>query len=348
MITLDQFVLPHELEATEPPEITLGRRDAVRMLVSIGEQTPRPSVARDLARWLDEGDLVVLNTSATIPAAIDATTADGRAVVVHLSTELPTDLHLVEIRRSEVDGSTSPDGGDHAGETLALAGGGSVRILGRMPRSVRLWVATLALPTSLLEHLHRFGRPIRYRYVPDSWPLHAYTNAFAVEPGSAEMPSAGRVVTAEVVTDLVAHGIVVAPIVLHTGVASLEAHETPYPERYRVPPATARLVNATHAAGGRVVAVGTTVVRALETVAADDGTVHPGSGWTELVISPERGVRVVDGLLTGWHEPAASHLRMLEAIAGRRALELAYGAALDGRYRWHEFGDVHLILKERR
>ncbi len=245
----------------------------------------------------------------------------------------------------EADGSTSPDADDHAGETLALAGGGSVRILGRMPRSVRLWVATLTLPAPLLEHLHRFGRPIRYRYVPDSWPLYAYTNAFAVEPGSAEMPSAGRVVTAEVVTDLVAHGIVVAPIVLHTGVASLEAHEAPYPERYRVPASTARLVNATHAAGGRVVAVGTTVVRALETVAAEDGFVHPGSGWTELVISPERGVRVVDGLLTGWHEPEASHLRMLEAIAGRPALELAYGAALEGRYRWHEFGDVHLILR---
>jgi S-adenosylmethionine:tRNA ribosyltransferase-isomerase len=208
-----------------------------------------------------------------------------------------------------------------------------------------LWVATLALPVPLLEHLARFGRPIRYRYVPDAWPLYAYTNAFAVEPGSAEMPSAGRVVTPEVVTDLVAHGVVVAPIVLHTGVASLEAHEAPYPERYRVPASTARLVNSTHAAGGRVVAVGTTVVRALETVGGDDGIVHPGSGWTELVISPDRGVRVVDGLLTGWHEPEASHLRMLEAIAGRRALELAYGAALEGGYRWHEFGDVHLILR---
>ena len=153
--------------------------------------------------------------------------------------------------------------------------------------------------------------------MPDAWPIDAYTNAFAVEPGSAEMPSAGRVLTAEVVTDLVAHGVVVAPIVLHTGVASLEAHEAPYPERYRVPAATARLVNATHAAGGRVVAVGTTVVRALETVADEDGSVHPGAGWTELVISPERGVRTVDGLLTGWHEPEASHLQ--HARGGRRS-----------------------------
>ena len=197
---------------------------------------------------------------------------------------------------------------------------------------MRLWVATLDLPAPLLEHLHRFGRPIRYRYVPDSWPLHAYTNAFAVEPGSAEMPSAGRVLTAEVVTDLVAHGIVVAPIVLHTGVASLEAHETPYPERYRVPPATARLVNATHAAGGRVVAVGTTVVRALETVADDDGTVHPGSGLDRARRSRRSAACVSSTACSpDGTSRQASHLRMLEAIAGRRALELAYGAALDGR-----------------
>ena len=168
-----------------------------------------------------------------------------------------------------------------------------------------------------------------------------------LEPGSAEMPSAGRALTAEVVTDLVAHGIVVAPIVLHTGVASLEAHETPYPERYHVPAVTARLVNVTHAAGGIVVAVGTTVVRALETVVDDSGTMHPGSGWTELVITPERGVRVVDGLLTGWHEPEASHLRLLEAVAGREALRTAYAEALGAGYHWHEFGDVHLILPER-
>ena len=198
-----------------------------------------------------------------------------------------------------------------------------------MPGSVRLWVATLDLPVPLLEHLV----PVR---PPDPLPLRARSrgrsrptqNSFAREPGSAEMPSAGRALTAEVVTDLVAHGIVVAPIVLHTGVASLEAHETPYPERYRVPGPTARLVNATHAAGGRVVAIGTTVVRALETAADDDGVVHPGEragpSWSSR---PSAACGSSTALLTGWHEPEASHLQMLEAVAGRRALELAYAAA---------------------
>ena len=138
-----------------------------------------------------------------------------------------------------------------------------------------------------------------------------------------------------------------APIVLHTGVASLEAHETPYPERYRVPVSTARLVNATRAAGGRVVAIGTTVVRALETVADDAGVVHPGAGWTELVVTPGAGRqgrrRAADRVARAGGQPPA----MLEAIAGRRALELAYTAALDAGYRWHEFGDVHVILPER-
>jgi S-adenosylmethionine:tRNA ribosyltransferase-isomerase len=345
--TLADFVLPPELEANQPPELTLGRRDAVRMLVSIGDHEPRHTTARDLATWLHAGDVVVVNTSATMSAAVDATTPDGRSVVLHVSTELPTGLHLVEVRQPGPDRTTEPDFGDLAGITLTLPGGAGVHLLGRMPGSVRLWVATLDLPAPLTAYLCQHGRPIRYRYVSEAWPLHAYTNAFATEPGSAEMPSAGRSVTPEVITDLVAHGIVVAPIVLHTGVASLEAHETPYPERYRVPATTARLVNEARRAGHLVVAVGTTVVRALETVVDDDGVVHPGEGWTELVVTPERGVRAVDGLLTGWHEPQASHLRLLEAVAGRPALELAYATALAAGYRWHELGDVHLILPER-
>ena len=168
---------------------------------------------------------------------------------------------------------------------------------------------------------------------------------FAGEPGSAEMPSAGRPFTQRVLDDLLARGVQVAPLVLHTGVASLERGERPYPERYRVSAATATRVNAHRAAGGRVIAVGTTVVRALETVAAPDGRVEPGAGWTGLMITPERGVRAIDGLITGWHEPDASHLLMLEAVGGRDLIERSYDAALTAGYRWHEFGDSHLILR---
>jgi S-adenosylmethionine:tRNA ribosyltransferase-isomerase len=167
---------------------------------------------------------------------------------------------------------------------------------------------------------------------------------YATEAGSAEMPSAGRAFTTELVTRLVAHGVVFAPLLLHTGVASLEEHEPPYEEYYRVPDASARLINAARRAGQRVLAVGTTVVRALETVASADGQVRGGEGWTSLVITPDRRLRAVSGLLTGLHEPRASHLHMLAALAGDDHLRLAYAEALRQRYLWHEFGDLHLLL----
>jgi S-adenosylmethionine:tRNA ribosyltransferase-isomerase len=181
--------------------------------------------------------------------------------------------------------------------------------------------------------------------VPQPWPLSSYQTVFSAEPGSAEMPSAGRPFTTELVTALITAGVALAPVVLHTGVSSLEGHEDPYPERYRVPVATAEAVNATHRAGGRVVAVGTTVARALESVADPDGHVTAGEGWTDLVLGPQRPARALDGLLTGWHEPRSSHLRLLEAVAPLGALEAAYAQAVAEGYRWHEFGDSHLLLR---
>jgi S-adenosylmethionine:tRNA ribosyltransferase-isomerase len=196
----------------------------------------------------------------------------------------------------------------------------------------------------LLSYLARWGEPIRYTYAAGAWPLSAYQNVYGTDPGSAELPSAGRPFTSDVLTRLVARGVRIAPLVLHTGVSSLELGEAPYPEVYRVPLATAQLVNETRREGRRVVAVGTTVVRALESVVDERGDVHPSSGWTELVITPERGVRVVSGLVTGWHPPKASHLLLLEAVAGRSLLEQAYAEAVSASYRWHEFGDSHLLL----
>ena len=366
-------------EAHEPPEARGLPRDGVRLLVSRGERAPVHARFADLAEHLDPGDLMVVNTSGTVAAAIDGIarptgrTTDfagggaGTPVVVHVSNPLPGGLWLVEVRR--------PRGApDHTSDPLVLSGpmvldlhgGARLELLSAFAGSHRLWLATFhpapQAPGSdpgpvggdLRQHLARFGRPIRYRHVPDVWPLDAYQTVFATEPGSAEMPSAARPFTDRVVTSLVRRGVLLAPLLLHTGVSSLEGGEDPYPERYRVPPLTAALVNAAHARGSRVVAMGTTVVRALETVteAASGGsaTTHPGEGWTELVVSPERGVRAVDGLLTGWHEPEASHLWMLEAVAGRRPLELAYEAAFEAGYLWHEFGDSHLLLpyRERR
>ncbi|MGH3071183.1 MAG: S-adenosylmethionine:tRNA ribosyltransferase-isomerase [Gaiellaceae bacterium] len=336
------FDLPDGLEAHEPAEARGGERSDVRLLVSDGS-TGRITHGRfaDLPRFLAAGDLLVINTSATLPAALPARRADGTELELRLSTPAPGDddgVWIVELRRGD-----TPFGGGTVGERIELPGGASAHLLARYA-GVRLLVARLDLPLPLEAYLAGNGRPIRYGYVPEDWPLDRYQNVYALEPGSAEMPSAGRPFTADLVTQLVAQGVLVAPVTLHTGVSSPERHERPYPERYRVPAETARIVNAVHLWGGRVVATGTTVVRALETVAQPDGTVDAGAGWTNLVVTPERGLWTVDGLLTGLHESASSHLAMLRAAAGDELVARSYREALARGYRWHEFGDSHLIL----
>ncbi len=334
---------PSVREAAEPPEARGLRRDEVRLMVARrGDGRILHSRVAALPRFLRRGDLVVVNTSATLPAALGARRADGSALELHLSTPARGEAPgrwLVELRRG-----SEPFRGGEPGERIELPGGGAARLLAPCAGGRRLWLAQLDLPEPLQAYLEHHGRPIRYGYVPRRWPLAAYQTAYALEPGSAEMPSAGRPLSAELITRLVASGMLVAPITLHTGVSSPEAQEPPYPERYRVPAETARLVDSVHAWGGRVVAVGTTVVRALETVAGEDGAVRAGAGWTELVVTPERGLRAVDGLLTGWHEPEASHFQLLRAAAGDELLGRSYAAAVAHGYLWHEFGDSHLIL----
>lgn len=335
------FDLPRALEASGPPESRRLSRDGVRMMVA-SRSTGALAHARfrDLPDFLVPGDLVVVNTSGVLAAALDGLTALGERVSLHLSTKLTTDRWVVEFRR----GDERWDLGTPIPSHVALGEGASLDVIGPHRGSERLFVARLTFPMPDIDWISAHGRPIRYSYVDQPWPIEMYQNVYANEPGSAEMPSAGRPFTPQLITKLVAKGVLVAPIVLHTGVASLEANETPYPEYCRVPAMTAALVNLTHAQGGRVIAVGTTVVRALESAADSFDHAEGYEGWTELVITPERGVRVVDGLITGWHEPEASHLLMLEAIAGRSLLEASYEASLAERYLWHEFGDTHLIL----
>lgn len=338
------FEVPGDLVAHSPIEASGRRRDAVRMLVARRSgQALVDAVAADLPRFLVPGDVLVVNTSATLPAAVP--TADGH--VLHLSTELPGRLWVVELREP-CGGGSLPSTDASAGVTLALPGGGRADLLAPFPadgrRSSRLWVAALDLPTSLGSYLAEVGHPIRYGCADRAWPLAAYQTVFATTPGSAEMASAARPFTPDLVVALVAAGVVFAPLTLHTGVSSPEVGEPPYPERYDVPDTTADLVNGARASGHRVIAVGTTTARALETVASSAGRVHPGAGWTEHVIGPALGVRAVDGILTGWHEPEASHLQLLEAVGGRALLERSYAHAIEHRYLWHEFGDVHLVL----
>jgi S-adenosylmethionine:tRNA ribosyltransferase-isomerase len=330
------------LPAAPGPLEAFGRRrdDARLLVVSRSRAVERDIVFARLGAFLRPGDVLVVNTSATLPAAVP--TEDGR--LLHFGSEFPGGLRLVELRRRSglgsrpfLDGRPGP---------VPLPGGGQAYLLAPYLSGPRLWIARLDLPGDgdVVAYLAEHGRPIRYGSPERAWPLDAYQTIFATEPGSAEMPSAARGFTAELVTSLVAGGVVFAPVVLHCGVSSPETGEPPQLEPYRVPPSTATLVNAARAAGGRVVAVGTTATRALETTADETGVVHPGAGWTELIVTPDRGVRAVDALITGWHEPEASHLDLVEAVAGRAVVERSYALAAELGYRGHEFGDFHLVL----
>ena len=343
-----EFDLPDALAAHDPPEARGLARDGVRLMVSrIGADSITHTRFDHLPEFLRRGDLLVVNSSATINAAFEARrpgkAGERRKVRLHLSTPLSAAEWVVELRRVDEHGS-APLLDAVPGETIELAAGAHATLIAPYRCSTRLWRVRLSVTGSVLGYAERQGSPIRYGYVEREWPLRYYQTIFALEPGSVEMPSAGRAFTCDVVRRLARNGVHIAAVVLHAGVSSLEVDESPYPERYGVSSTTADAVNRARAGGGRVIAVGTTVVRALETVASSDGTVRAGSGWTDLVVTPERGLLAVDGLLTGLHAPQASHLLMLEAVAGRDHLAMAYAAALEHGYLWHELGDLHLLL----
>ncbi|HEY9495417.1 MAG TPA: S-adenosylmethionine:tRNA ribosyltransferase-isomerase [Intrasporangium sp.] len=356
-----RFGATDEFTADAPPEVRGLTRDGVRLLVASeqdGAVTVEHATFRAVGRHLRSGDVLVVNNSATIPAEVDGRLASRGAVVVHLGAELDDCSWVIELR-------TAPDAGRPileaaVGDEIVLAGrhrratrsSPALRLVAPYPEAGsspsgsgnRLWRAVESGSGGLTKHLASHGRPIAYGYLRARFPLAAYQTVFASIPGSSEMASAARPFTTELVTSLVSAGIVIVPVTLHTGLSSQEAGEAPQPERFAVSRSTAAVVNAAKAEGGRVVAVGTTATRALESAADEAGVVHAAGGWTDLVISPDRPVRVVGGLVTGWHNSDASHLLLVESVAGPTLTQAAYDAALAHHYAWHEFGDSALLL----
>ncbi|WP_026927284.1 S-adenosylmethionine:tRNA ribosyltransferase-isomerase [Granulicoccus phenolivorans] len=339
--------------AAHPVEADTGSRADVRLLVA-GDDTLRHAAFPDLVDALDPGDVLVVNTSATVPGEADAIwygSGGGRPVVAHLAAAPGPREWIVELR-------TVPN----AAHPILDAAPGDLIELPELPAAVRLTAPypELASPTGtgnriwsasigddLRRGLDTRGRPIAYGYLDRRWPLAAYQTVFGRVPGSAEMASAGRPFTAEIVLSLLARGIQFAPVVLHTAFSSQEAGEPPLPEWFELPAHSARVINQARAAGRRIIAVGTTATRATESAVTGD-TVQPRSGWTTRVITPQDPPRVIDGLLTGWHNADASHLLLVEAVAGPDLTQRAYDAALAAGYAWHEFGDSCLLLPPRR
>lgn len=350
-----RFTAPEGATAVAPAEERGVARDAVRLLVARGGDSGGVRVTHrsfaDLAAELDPGDLVVVNNSATIAGQIDGVWHRGQGsefVVVHHAARLDDTTRVIELRRHPDAGRAVLDA--TVGEEITI---GRARLTlvapypdgDSSPTGVgnRLW--RVAATGDLDGMLARHGRPIAYGYLDRPYPLSAYQAVFSQRPGSAEMPSAGRPFTDALITRLVSRGVGVVPITLHTGVSSQEAGEAPAPEWYEVSGATAQQVNATRDAGRRVVAVGTTVTRALESAVTGDRVVA-SAGWTERVVTEVDPPRVVNGLVTGWHDPQASHLLLVESVAGPALTQAAYDAAVGDGYLWHEFGDAGLFLPE--
>ena len=334
---------PEGRAAVGPPESRGLDRDGVRLQVACRAGISHATF-RDLGAYLRPGDLLVVNNSQTLPAAVDGTREDGRATTLHFSAELDDGTWIMELRRPD---NTGPFLDGSSGEPVRPAAGGQITILsayrGVEGRS-RLLVARPELGQPVAGYLQRYGRPIAYGYLEEQRPLSDYQTIFAREPGSAEMPSAGRPFSGRLVADLISREVLLAPITLHTGVSSPVISELPAAERFRVPATTAALVNHTHREGGRVIAVGTTVARALESAVDGRGVVSGAEGWTDLVLDSSRPVRAVDGLITGWHASSATHLMLLESVAGADLVSRAYDAAAGAGYLWHEFGDSCLLL----
>lgn len=349
---------PADHTATRPAEHRGLNRDQVRMLVG---RTTGPEQRhdlehtrfRDLPAHLNAGDVLVLNNSATRNGQIDGVRETGEPVVVHVASLLP-DVGRAGLAQVAVELREAPNAGRAvldatAGERITLAGGPRLRLIEPYPGRAssptgvgnRLWRAEA--DSDLATHLARHGRPIAYGYLDAPYPLSEYQSVFATVPGSAEMASAGRPFTADLLTQLVSSGVHLATITLHTGISSQEAGEELAPEWFEVTAGTAAIVNAAREAGGRVVAVGTTVTRALES-AATGGRLLPRSGWTDHLVTPLTPPQIVEGLITGWHDPQASHLLLVEAVAGAELGQLAYQAAYARGYLWHEFGDSALLL----
>lgn len=321
------------IEATEPPEQRGIARDAVRMLVT-DRSTRTHSHAHfyDLPSRLRPGDLLVVNDSATLPAAVLARRSDGGSLRLHVSTMIDARLWTVEPRASVA-----------AGEILDLPGRAAATMITPVeaPRP-RLWYASFRLPMPMYAYLAEYGAPIAYAYLDRGFPLRDYQTFFARNIGSSEMPSAARPFTKPVVEQLRGRGVEIVTVTLHCGVASFEAPERPGTERFTVSREAADRVNSARREGRRVVAVGTTVVRALESAVSDRGLIA-SSGWTDLVIGETYRLKVADALLSGFHDATATHLSMLRAFMDAELLDAAYSEALERGYACHEFGDTHLI-----
>ncbi|WP_127584783.1 S-adenosylmethionine:tRNA ribosyltransferase-isomerase [Paenibacillus koleovorans] len=350
---LAHFELPDALNATMPPERREIRRDHVRMMV-LDRLTGQTTHARfyELERFLRAGDLLVLNSSRTIPAILYGAWERGGIELqkrVELRLARRVDEESWDVLPVVTGGSRSVAPGDTFRIKPSLVATAAECVGEGFCSPLLVRIVFSCSGTELMDQIYALGEPIRYEYIKQPWELDYYQTVYASTPGSVEMPSAGRAFSWELLFKLQRRGVQIAYVELHTGLSYwLEEGGHPAPEvnyeKYVVPAEAVEQIRETRKLGGRVVAVGTTVVRALESAVGEDGVLLEGAGWTNLFIDRTRPLRVTDGLITGFHEPEASHLDMLSAFIDPELLGEAYQEAIAQGYLWHEFGDMNLIL----
>ena len=342
------FTLPQELAAKEPAERRGISRDEVRLMVIDPTQNNRVTHTKfnNLSKFLQPGDLLVFNSSRTLPASLKGCQVNGTCLEVRLAHKQPDNSWLALLLCQQGEPFSC---GLRNGMELDFGLGLTAKV--EMPDSHihRLWqIRFNHYGTELIDLFYRLGQPIRYSYVSAPWDLDYYQTVYAVEPGSAEMPSAGRAFTWKMLFDLKRQGIETTNIVLHTGLSSyvddeLDAQHPASQEEYSIDDLAAQKINQAKSRGNRIIAVGTTVVRALESV-VNRGKIIPQHGYTRLHINASHQLQTVDGLLTGMHEPEASHLDLLTAFLPAEQIQSAYQEAVAKQYLWHEFGDLNLIM----
>jgi S-adenosylmethionine:tRNA ribosyltransferase-isomerase len=341
-----QFDLPEHLACPKPTEERNLSRDEVRLLVTTSSGQIDHTTFSHLDKHLRSGDVLVVNTSATVPSALPVTLPHGGKGVVHLSNQINAHEWLLEIREIRENKTIRWKAGEE-GMSFHLPAGGSITLKRRFYQDhqlLDLWVAGLHITQPPEAYLAAHAYPIQYDKLDERYPLAYYQTFFSFHPGSSEMPSAGRGFTLDLVEKLLKKGVAFAPVLLHTGVSSLEENEAPYPEYMEVSPVSAAMINTAKSQGRRIIAVGTTAIRAIESAVNAAGTLVPYRGNTTLFIDESYSMKVTDGLLTGFHEPRASHLHMLQSLAGFEHIQQSYQAAIKAGYYWHQFGDLHLIL----
>ena len=338
MSSARSFQIPEYLNAHTPAELRGIQRDHVRLMTL---DTVTGDYSHDyfykLDSYLFEGDLLVLNNSRTIPAVIK-----GKRGKQTIEIRLSRKLSDKEWEALIVGGVVT------VGEKIDLPKGLTATITGLGAEAPLIILSFSKSGLDLLEIFYRYGEPLHYEYIETPWPLEVYQTVYASVPGSVEMPSAGRAFTWRLLNRLKEKGVNIAYLQLHAGLSYYGNDRWPHPnkhlEEFSISAETAELVNKTKENKGRVIAVGTTVVRAIETAVNTDGKVESQKGITGLYIQKGYPLKAVDGLITGFHEPEASHLDLLSAFINKGLLMKAYKEALADGYLWHEFGDMNLIL----